>query len=360
MVRDFDEEFMAVNMPGFAIGDNASTTSRICYDSIHMQDPVETSELLAFARTVDARSLSRAATLLGVPRATVSRRLARLEERLGARLLKRTTRSLALTDAGEALYRHARIVLDAVADAEASVRRSDGAVRGDLRVSVPPMTTASFYDFVLGFARQYPDVRLQLSFSTSLVDLRTGGYDVALRATTHIEPGLVARTLAKDRIVAVASPAYLEAHGTPRTAKDLRQHRCLLGFGAGDLPATYWPMPGGGKLHVEGVFASNEITLLAAAAAQGHGITVLPGSLVAPLVERGELVHILAGVIEAEARIAVVYLERELLPPQVRAFVDALAAWAPEGLVKHLPERCENAGVRRPRQLKASGRRRSR
>src|SRR6202142_3210903 len=110
-----------------------------------MRDPLETVELLAFTRIVDAKSLSRAARELRVPRPTISRRLARLEERLGARLLRRTTRSLALTDAGEALYRHARIVLDAVTDAEASGRRTDDAVRGDLRVSVPPNVPPSFH-----------------------------------------------------------------------------------------------------------------------------------------------------------------------------------------------------------------------
>src|SRR5690349_940253 len=112
---------------------------------IHMADPVENSELLAFARTVDAKSLSRAAAELGVPRATVSRRLARLEERLGTRLLRRTTRSLVLTPAGETFYRHARIVLDAVKMAEASVQRTDAAIAGDLRVSVAPMQDESFY-----------------------------------------------------------------------------------------------------------------------------------------------------------------------------------------------------------------------
>src|SRR3954447_14148924 len=111
---------------------------------IQMTDPIETAELLAFSRIVDAKSLSRAAAELRVPRATISRRLARLEERLSARLLRRTTRSLVLTDAGEALYRHARIVLDAVGNAEASVRRTDDhVVRGDLRVSVPPMMNRS-------------------------------------------------------------------------------------------------------------------------------------------------------------------------------------------------------------------------
>src|SRR5262249_47658780 len=131
-----------------AIRRAASTISIICYKLIHMDDLVETAELLAFARTVDSKSVSRAATELGVPRATVSRRLARLEERLGTRLLRRTTRSLVLTDAGEALYRHARIVLDAVHDAEASVRRTDQAVRGDLRVSVPPIMSPSFYELI--------------------------------------------------------------------------------------------------------------------------------------------------------------------------------------------------------------------
>src|SRR3954464_3693166 len=109
-----------------------------------MNEPIETSELLAFAKTVDAKSLSRAAAELGVPRATISRRLARLEKRLGVRLLRRTTRSMVLTDAGEALYRHARIVLEAVAEAEASLLRTDNAIRGDLRISVPPMQDSSF------------------------------------------------------------------------------------------------------------------------------------------------------------------------------------------------------------------------
>src|SRR5688572_19138888 len=121
-----------------------------------MADPVETAELLAFAKAVEAHSLSRAAAELAIPRATLSRRLARLEERLGARLLRRTTRSLVLTDAGENLYRHARIVLDAVQSAEASVRQVDDAVRGDLRVSVPPIVTDSFYAMLCAFKERYP------------------------------------------------------------------------------------------------------------------------------------------------------------------------------------------------------------
>src|SRR5262245_61449289 len=122
-----------------------------------MSDPLESAELLAFTKVVESQSISRAASELRVPRATLGRRLARLEERLNVRLLKRTTRSLALTDAGEALYRHARIALGALREAELSVSRSDNAVRGELRVSAPPITHPSFYAALDAFVLRYPD-----------------------------------------------------------------------------------------------------------------------------------------------------------------------------------------------------------
>ncbi|MDI3289949.1 LysR family transcriptional regulator [Polyangium sp. 15x6] len=294
-----------------------------------MDDPLETSELLAFSKAVEARSLSRAAAELGVPRATISRRLARLEERLGVRLLRRTTRSLVLTDAGEALHRHARIVLDAVHHAEASVRKTDDAVRGELRVSVPPMTGTSFSAMICDFARRYPEVRIHVHSTTQHVDLQRGGYDVALRATTALEPGLVARTLAREPTLAVASPAYLEAHGTPRNRRDLRHHRCLMGFARGELPQTQWPFSGG-KFQVEGALFANDVYLLCDAALEGLGIALLPLILAHPHLESGALVHVLPGALQGESHIAVVYPEREFMPPQVRAFIDALVAWAPE------------------------------
>jgi DNA-binding transcriptional LysR family regulator len=296
---------------------------------IHMSDPVENSELLAFSRTVDAKSLSRAAAELGVPRATISRRLARLEERLGTRLLRRTTRSLTLTPAGETFYRHARIVLDAVKSAEASVQRTDAVIAGDLRVSVPPMQDDTFYAMIDAFAKAHPAVRLQVHFSSRHVDLRRDGYDVAIRAGLEIEPGLVARTLGRSQTIAVASPAYLAEHGTPRRRKDLAKHRCLMGFERGELPQMYWPI-GGAKVHVEGVLFSNEIRMLAHAAVSGLGITFVPRMIVEDALASGALVQVMPGALEAEGRIAIVYPERELVPPQVRAFVDMVVVWARE------------------------------
>src|SRR3954454_15542115 len=135
-----------------------------------MQDPLENAELLAFAKAVDAKSLTRAAAELGIPRATLGKRLARLEQRLGVRLLRRTTRSLALTDAGETFYRQARIVLDAVSQAEASIRRPDDAIAGDLRVSVPPMAGSRLLDIFAEFVEVHPQVRLHVLFSSRMVD----------------------------------------------------------------------------------------------------------------------------------------------------------------------------------------------
>jgi DNA-binding transcriptional LysR family regulator len=295
-----------------------------------MQEPIETSELLAFTKTVDAQSLSRAAAELGVPRATVSRRLARLEERLGARLLRRTTRSLRLTDAGEALYRHARIALEAVLHAEASVRADDDVIRGDLRVSVPPLTSATFNRMICDFSRKYPDVRLQVHATSKYVDLRQGGYDVALRASLAMEPGLVARPIMRDPVLAVASPEYLARRGLPKTRKDIAQHECLLQFERGELPHSYWPLSGGRKIRVQGRLCTNDINMICDAALDGLGIALLPYFITEKWIESGRLVHVLGDVIRLETLVAVVYAERELVPPQVRVFIDAIAAWATE------------------------------
>ena len=307
-----------------------------------MTHPVETAELAAFAKIVEARSLSRAAAELGWPRATLSRRLGRLEQRLGARLLRRTTRSLTLTDAGESFYRHARIALDAVQSAELSVRRVDDAVRGDLRVSVPPMGTPSFRKMLCDFMERYPEVRLQVHATSRLVDLQRDGYDVALRAAIELEPGLIARQLSREPLLCVASPAYLEQHGTPRSRRDLARHHCLMNFARGEIPQSHWTF-GASKLHVEGSLFSNDLELLKDAAVRGRGIAFLPLMIVYAELERGALRPVLPDTLRSEATFAVVYAERQFLPPAVRAFVDAVVEWAPTELGRRVPEACREA-----------------
>jgi DNA-binding transcriptional LysR family regulator len=315
------------------------------------RDPIETAELIAFVRIAELRSLSRAADELGLPRATVSRRLSRLEERLRVRLLHRTTRSIVPTDAGDALLHHARFVLDAVNQAVTSVRRTDDAIRGDLRVSVPPTMSDSFFAMVADFAARYPEVRMHVFFSSKPVDLRRDAWDVALRAGTHLEPGLIARTLARSRVVAVASPAYLARHGTPRRLADLRKHRCLAAYGRDELPQFQWPSRHGAQ-RIEGAFFTNDPYLLTEMARRGLGIAMLPLMFAGGLLANGELRQVLSGVLGADSQVAVVYAEREFVPPQVRAFVDALIAWGTPELAHPPRPRAQS-----PRQPAASPRR---
>ncbi|WP_273786521.1 LysR family transcriptional regulator [Brucella intermedia] len=293
-----------------------------------MAEPVETSELVAFTKTVETKSLSRAAAELRVPRATVSRRLARLEERLGMRLLRRTTRNLALTDAGELFYRRACIALEAIRQAEQSIRMMNDVVSGDLHASVPPMMSASFNAAVCDFAAQFPELRVHIHTSNARVDLLNGIHDVALRASSQIEPGLIARTLLRVPMISVASPEYLRVHGTPQSHNDLKNHRCLLGFAKGELAETYWPLTSGGKFKVEGAFYANDIHLLCDAAVRGLGIALLPHTLVAGHLKRSALVQVLDGAIGSEMQIALVYPERTYMQPQVKAFINTISVWA--------------------------------
>lgn len=316
-----------------------------------MDELPETTEFLTFVRTVEARSISRAARELGVPRPTVGRRLARLEEKLGVRLLRRTTRTMVLTDAGEALYQRARGVIAAVREAEQSVRRSDDAVRGTLRVSAPPMNLLHFGAMISDFIGRYPDVRLELDLTTRHVDLAAGSYDVAIRAAAQLPPGLIARNLMRSRLVAVASPEYLARQGTPRRVTEIAKHACLVGFAQGEHPSTHWPLVRGGQVRVEALMATNDLGVLLTAALGGRGVALLPLPLVYDDVAAGKLVAVLPERLGGETQLAVVYPEREFVAPAVRAFVDAVVTWAkgaPE-LTRKMPacdEHAKKAGAK--------------
>jgi DNA-binding transcriptional LysR family regulator len=310
---------------------------------IQRSKPLETADILAFARTVEARSLSRAARELGIPRATLSRRLSRIEERLGVRLIHRTTRKLTLTDAGETLHRHAQIVLAAVREAEASVHRMDDVPRGDLRVSAPGIGTHSFHAMLTAFARRYSEVRMDVHFTTQHVDLGSGGYDVVIRAGVNIDPGLVGRTLSRVQVVAAASPEYLRKRGTPKRAADLVKHDCIMGYSRGEVRESYWPLRRGGRIHVEGSFFSNEPRLLLEAARAGLGIALVPSSFAGTALERGELVPVLPDILGAESLLMVLHLARELVPPAVKAFVEAVVEWAKDEPYVKESAACERA-----------------
>ena len=276
---------------------------------------------------VEAGSLTAAARELGLPRPTLSRRLARLEEELGVRLLHRNARRLTLTSQGQALYARARPIVGAAREAEEAVRRLDGVPRGLLRVSLPMGMPPITAQWMCDYLERYPEVRLETVASAEHVDLVAEGFDVALRVGPVEEPAWVARTLMTTRLIAVASPAYLSRRGTPTTARELEGHDCLIGFRAGRVPDRVWPLLDGGSVSVSGVWASNDAAVRFHGALRDRGIALVPDRLASPSVEAGALVHVLPAIVGRDERISAVYPDRQFLDPKVRAFVDLLVAY---------------------------------
>lgn len=295
---------------------------------------IEIEELRIFTAIVAYSSVSRAAAQLRVPRATVSRKLAALEERLGVRLLQRTTRSMKLTEQGRVFLRHAELVLDAARLAETSVRPPAARTSGVVRVSMPPMMSGGLPEVLCDFVRAYPEIQLQAHVSNRTVDLRREAFDVAIRASGALEAGLVARTLARVDLLGVASPAYLATHGTPGSLRVLCEHRCLMGLDADARAQTHWRVQGK-RLAVPGAAFANDAHLVLRMALRGLGIAMLPSPLVAAPLARGELVLVLPKQLRLQGTVAVVYAERKLMPPPVRAFVDWIIEHEPAALSHH-------------------------
>ena len=285
----------------------------------------------AFVAIVDAGSISEASRALGVPRASLSRQLARLETRLGVRLLHRSTRSLVPTPAGEALYPRARSLVDAAASAVALVQRLDDVPRGLVRISSPPLNGPALGELVSAFLHAYPDVTVELSTSTRHIDLAAEQVDLALRGGVVRDLGLIAKPLFRTDMIAVASPAYLTNHGPLTSLVELKHHVCLRGYQGGSRPATTWPLRDGGQVQVDGPFVTNDLMALHGAATSGLGVAFLPRDFVAPEVDRGLLIEVLPGIIGVDVSLSLVWLEREFLDPKVRAFIDLATAWAAAG-----------------------------
>ena len=280
-----------------------------------------TDRLQEFAEVVAAGSISGAARALGLPRATLSRRLSALEAELSVRLLHRGTRRLVLTPAGEELHRRARRIVADADEAWAAVRRLDDVPRGLLRVSVTKMLPKLFTDFL----HDYPEVQLEVRVTTRHVDLVAEGVDVAVRFGEVKDPNLIVRRLLTDRLIVVGSPRYLGLRGHPRHAEDLAQHDCIVGFAGEWAPSRTWPLRAGGTVRVGGRLAGNDIGLIRTAARDDLGLALLASGLIASDLEEGRLVAVLEDIVGADTPVNIVYADREYIEPKVRVFVDRAA-----------------------------------
>lgn len=279
-----------------------------------------------FVAIVEEGSVSGAARRLDMPRATVSRHLARLERRLGVRLAHRSSRTLQLTQAGRLLFDRARRILNEAREAHDDVGRLDDVPRGLLRVSVPTGPQSWFTALASGFLDAYPEVSLDVVSTGRLVDLVAEDVDVVIRASAQPDPNLIGRVLATSRLTCVASPDYLRRYGEPRSVDDLADHECIRNLG-GD-GRSRWPLIDGSRVQVSGRFASNDLITRWHAAIVGRGIALVPESFIVGAERRGLLVRVLEDVIGEDARIWVLYAEREFRPPKIRAFVDFLFEWS--------------------------------
>ena len=272
----------------------------------------------AFVRVVDAGSFSAAAQQWGRSKAVVSKYVNALEDHLGVALLRRTTRSLSLTDAGRAYRERCADVLGEIEALEASLREGIAAPRGPLRVTAPPGFASHYLGLMTkAFLARYPEVTIDLDLTHRMVDLVEEHIDVAIRVTDPQDSSLVARRLAPAPIIAVAAPSYLQRKGTPKRPSDLRHHDCLVDTNFRDQQRWRFRTKHKSEtITVRGPLRINHPDAIAGMAAAG---------LAKPALQAGHLREVLKGSVALHWSILAVYPRRRYLPLRVRAYVDHLA-----------------------------------
>jgi DNA-binding transcriptional LysR family regulator len=282
---------------------------------------MEIEDIQAFVAVADAGGLTPAAARLGVSKSIVSRRIARLEKSLHARLLARTTRGTTLTEAGASFREHA-IRIAAEADAARDAVSPDGKVRGRLRVAAPlSFGPTQFAPVLAELASRHPELELQASYSDHHVDLVTEGFDAAIRLGILGDSSLVARRIATFGGRLVASPAYLRTHGTPRTLEDLQAHAAVNRIN------DEWPLVHAGRtitVHPRARFTADNGEALVPAVLAGLGIALLPDFLISDHIASGALLAVLADYPMPEAGVYVVRPPGGSASCKVRALIDIM------------------------------------
>jgi DNA-binding transcriptional LysR family regulator len=285
--------------------------------------------MAVFARVVEEESFTAAAGELGLSKSAVSKQVGRLEDRLGVRLLNRTTRRISLTEAGAAFYERCRRMVAEAEAAEDAVMHLASAPRGLLRINAPMSFGLQHVVPALPlFLDSYPELHVDLVLNDRYVDLVEEGFDMGVRIGRLADSSLIARRLASSRRLVVAAPRYLERQGWPRTPRDLRDHDCLI-YAYQAERAGQWRFRGDDlPVHVEvaGRLRANNGDALREAAVAGLGIALMPTFIAGDDLRAGRLVHLLPGWREeGEGDVYAVYPASRNLSPKVRVFVDFLA-----------------------------------
>lgn len=305
-------------------------------------------DLAVLAKVVELGSFTAAAEALRLSKSAVSKQVARLEAHLGAQLLQRTTRRLALTETGRIVHGHALRVIAEAEAAEAAVQNLHTAPRGHLKVNLP-MSFGILHvaPLVPELLRQCPELSIELTLNDRRVDLLEEDVDVAIRIGELSDSSLTARRLAPSRRVCAAAPAYLRRAGVPQQPEDLRQHECLIYTYLAEAETWHFVCPEGERpIRISGRLRANNGDALRQAALAGFGVTFAPSFLIGPDIAAGRLVPLLEDYWPSDAGIFAVYPAQRHLTPKLRAFIDFLAAkfgpeppwdcdWLPKTVRKH-------------------------
>lgn len=285
-------------------------------------------DIAVFVRVVELGSFTAAADKLGLSKAAVSKYVNRLEQKLGARLLNRTTRRLTLTEAGDLFFQRSAAALAELTEAENNIAQLTGAPRGHLRVTAPVyFGEVHVAPLIHRFRERYPDITLDLDFDNRIVDLVKERFDVGVRITSPGESSIVARRLAPCRQVVCGAPAYFKHRAVPRTPSDLRDHECLS-YSLDRSPKEWHFRATRGRwiaVTVRGSIRCNNDIALKQAMLNGLGLRQIPRFIVERELEAGTLVEVLSEYESPPLNIYAVFATRRNLPPKVRVFVDFLA-----------------------------------
>lgn len=286
------------------------------------------SDVAVFVQVVSRGSFTAAADTLGLSKSVVSKYVTRLEDRLGARLLNRTTRRLSLTEVGRAFFERSQRGLLEIEEAEAEVSRMQGEPRGELRLS-SPMSFGILHlaPLLPALQARYPELTVDMVLDDRKVDLVEEGFDLAIRIGELPDSSLVARRLGPCRHVVCGSPAYFARNGVPQSLEDLSQHAAITYRYTNAPDEWHFLAPDGDhrQVSVTSRIKMNSSLALREALLNGAGVTLTPTFVVGADIRAGRLRAVLQGYRAMEVSIYAVYPQRKHLSPKIRAFVDFLA-----------------------------------
>ena len=282
-----------------------------------------------FVAVADTQSFTGAGRRLGRSKALISKHVGELEERLGVRLINRTTRTVQVTEIGRAYYERARTLISDLESLEEAIKSESGVPKGRIKITAPQtLGEMELMEMLQAFRTRHPGLEVDLFVADRIVDLIAEGFDVALRVTTLQDSTLIARKLCDVRLLLCASPAYLQGAGRPRTPRDLTRHDCIIDTNIRWRESwRFGPSSAEEIVRVNPCLTVNSATAVHRAVHRGMGIGFIPEFAVARDLKAGRLIALFEDRTVQQLGVYLVYPQRLHVSAKVRAFIDFTADW---------------------------------